>query len=42
MAETVVADIIAPAVIDKFRAHASACLKSNFPAAGDDPSTRSR
>ena len=37
MADTVVPEMIAPAVLEKFRAHASAWLTHNFPAAGDDP-----
>jgi hypothetical protein len=37
MADTIVPEIIAPAVLDKFRAHATAWLTHNFPAAGPNP-----
>ena len=37
MADTVVPEIIAPALLEKFRAHATAWLTQNFPAAGANP-----
>jgi hypothetical protein len=37
MADTIVPDMIVPAVLEKFRPQATAWLKSNFPAAGEEP-----
>jgi hypothetical protein len=37
MADTVVPDMIAPAVLEKFRAHATVWLTKNFPAVGANP-----
>ena len=37
MSQVVAPDAVAPAVADKFAAHAAAWLKVNFPSAGDDP-----
>jgi hypothetical protein len=37
MADAVVPEMIAPAVVEKFRAHATAWLTHNFPAAGANP-----
>lgn len=37
MADTVVPDMIAPALLEKFRVHATAWLTHNFPAVGTNP-----
>jgi hypothetical protein len=40
MADTVAGEIIAPAMIDKFRRHLNDWLRLNFPVLGDDPIAR--